>query len=110
MTSKALANALMIIYCFPLMLLACSLKYLDNSNSIAPAPTTIFYAFKALLTIIIASFNDLSASAMNYSAPPLKIIVAVLVVGHPLNKLYLSAPIYFSSNSPQKPRFSTVRP
>jgi len=47
---------------------------------------------------------------MNYSAPPLKIIVAVLVFLHSLNKLYLSAPIYFSSNSPQNPNTSTVNP
>jgi hypothetical protein len=33
-------------------------------------------AFIALLTIIMESFNDRSASLMNYSAPPLKIIVA----------------------------------
>jgi hypothetical protein len=32
--------------------------------------------FMALLTIIIESFKDLSASLMNYSAPPLKIMVA----------------------------------
>jgi len=94
----------------PLIVLACSLKYLDNSSSIAPPPTTIFYAFKALLTIIIASFNDLSASAINYSAPPLKIIVAVFVFGHSLNMLYLSAPICFSSNSAQYPNTSGPSP
>lgn len=59
----------------------------------APPPATIFYALQHLLTIMIASFNDLSASETNYSAPPLRIIVAVLPLGQFLNKLNLSAPI-----------------
>jgi hypothetical protein len=62
-----------------------------------------------LLTIIIASFNDLSASLRNYSAPPLKIIVAVLLFGQPVNKLYLVPPILFSSNNSQIPKFSAFR-
>ena len=57
--------------------LACYLKYLDNSNSIAPPPATTVEYFIALLTIMIASFKDLSASLINYSAPPLKMIVAL---------------------------------
>lgn len=77
-TSKALAKALTMSYYFPMMCyLAYYLKYLDNSNSMAPPPATTVEYFMALLTIMIASFNDLSASLMNYSAPPLKIMVAV---------------------------------
>jgi len=63
-----------------------------------------------LLTIIIASFRDLSASAMNCSAPPLRIMVALLDYGQFLKRLNLSAPIYTSSKSPQVPRTSEVRP
>lgn len=76
MTSKALAKALIIYYSFPVVSLALCLKYLEISNSIAPPPATISVVFMALLTIIIESFNDLSASFINCSAPPLKIIVA----------------------------------
>lgn len=61
-TSKALAKALMIYWVFPLIYLAWCLKYLDNSNSIAPPPATILLALKHLLTIMIASLSDLSAS------------------------------------------------
>lgn len=57
--------------------LACYLRYLDNSNSMAPPPATTVEYFIALLTIIMASFSDLSASEINYSAPPLKMIVAL---------------------------------
>jgi hypothetical protein len=46
----------------------------------------------ALLTIIIQSLRDLSASSMYYSAPPLNTIVHDLVAGHPLKRLYLSDP------------------
>ena len=59
----------------------------------APPPGTMEAAFEALLTTMIASFNDLSASSINCSAPPLIIIVAVLELGHCWNKLNLSAPI-----------------
>ena len=45
----------------------------------APPPATMLENFIALLTTIIESFNDLSASLINYSAPPLKTIVAVLL-------------------------------
>jgi len=76
----------------------------------APPPGTIFLALTALLTIIIASFNDLSASAMNYSAPPLNTIVLVYDYGQPVNKLYLSAPTYYSSNYPHLPSISCVNP
>lgn len=62
-TSSALAKALMIYYYFPLtLLLAWYLKYLEISISIAPPPGTTDEYFIALLTIIIASFKDLSAS------------------------------------------------
>ena len=46
----------------PSFSLECYLNYLESSSSIAPAPGTIASAFIALLTIIIASFKDLSAS------------------------------------------------
>lgn len=74
----------------------------------APPPGTIFYVFITLLTIIIASFKDLSASLMNYSAPPLTIIVAVFDFGQSVKKLNLSAPIYFSSKTPQVPSISAL--
>lgn len=74
--SKALAKALIIYYSFPSVSLALCLKYLEISNSMAPPPATISVVFMALLTIMIESFKDLSASLMNYSAPPLKIMVA----------------------------------
>jgi len=59
-----------------------------------------------LLTIIIESFNDLSASCINYSAPPLNRIVADKDFGQSLKILYLSAPIYISSNLAQVPKDS----
>lgn len=61
-TSKALAKALTIYYSLPGISLAYYFKYLDNSNSIAPPPATMCLVFIALLTIIIESFKDLSAS------------------------------------------------
>lgn len=63
-----------------------------------------------LLTIIIASFKDLSASAINYSAPPLKTMVADLLWMQSLNKLNLSAPNYTSSKDPQVPKTSGAIP
>jgi len=41
---------------------------------------------------------------MNCSAPPRKIIVLLLALGHPVKKLYLSPPTCFSSNLSQRPR------
>lgn len=76
----------------------------------APPPATILENFIALLTTMIESFKDLSASLINYSAPPLKIMVAVLDAGQPLKRLNLSAPNYFSSNSPQVPKQAGVKP
>lgn len=58
----------------------------------APPPATILLALMALLTIMIESFKDLSASWMNYSAPPLKIMVALCELWPSLKRLYLSAP------------------
>ena len=52
-----------------------------------PATTASF--FIVLLTIMIASWSDLSVSSMNCSAPPLNMNVHVLASGQPLNKLYL---------------------
>jgi hypothetical protein len=57
----------------------------------------------------MASLRLLSASLRNYSAPPLRIIVAVLLLGHPVKRLYLVAPILFSSKTSQVPRFSALR-
>jgi len=54
--------------------------------------------------------RDLSASAINCSAPPLRIIVTVLEFGHSVKTLNLSAPICFSSKSPTYPRTSSVIP
>lgn len=76
----------------------------------APPPATTFVALKVLLTTIIASFKDLSASFKNYSAQPLNIIVAVFDLGHSLKILYLSAPNYTSSNYPQFPNTASVIP
>jgi hypothetical protein len=45
----------------------------------APPPATIVENFMALRTTIMASFKDLSASWMNCSAPPLRMIVADLL-------------------------------
>jgi len=56
------------------------------------------------------SFKDLSASAMNYSAPPLKTIVTDFDAGHSVRRLKRSAPIYFSSKDPHDPRDSDVIP
>jgi len=75
-TSKDLANASTTSYLAPLMDLDSSLMILESSISIEPAPPITLLAFIALLTTIILSLRDLSASLMNYSAPPLKIIVA----------------------------------
>jgi hypothetical protein len=91
-TSRALAKALIIYYSLPELSLALCLKYLDISNSTAPPPATISVVFIALLTIMIESLRDLSASLINYSAPPLRIIVAECALVQLLNKLYLSAP------------------
>lgn len=75
-TSKALAKALIIYYSFPSVSLALILKCLESSSSMAPPPATIYLVFMALLTIMMESLRDLSASLMNYSAPPLKMMVA----------------------------------
>lgn len=77
--SRALANIFMTSCSFPETETACSLSLLDSSISVAPPPATTLFVLKQRLTIIIASFKDLSASLMNCYAPPLKIIVADLV-------------------------------
>ena len=96
-TSRALAKALTTSCCLPLMLLAWWSKCLESSSSVEPAPATILEALMALLTIMIASLRDLSASWTNCSAPPLITRVAVLLYGkrliswHSQKKLYLRA-------------------
>ena len=63
-----------------------------SSMSMAPPPATTCVFFLALLTIMMASWRDLSASSMKASLPPLSTIVAVLALGQPVKRLYLSAP------------------
>ena len=60
--------------------------------SMAPPPGTTDAFFTARRTIMIASCKDRSASSMNCSDPPLKTMVAVLALGHPVKRLYRSAP------------------
>jgi len=108
-TSRALAKLLITNYVFPKVSLAFYLKKEDNSISIAPPPATIFLAFMHLLTIIIESFKDLSASYINYSAPPLNMIVADSDFGQSLKILYLSAPICISSNFAHVPKDSFLK-
>jgi len=62
MTSRAFAKAFTTTYYLFEMVLAYARNSFESSNSMAPPPATIDLNFKALLTIIIASFNDLSAS------------------------------------------------
>lgn len=78
-TSKDLANIFMTSCSFPETSTAYYFNPFESSISMAPPPATTLLVLKHLLTIIIASFNDLSASLMNCSAPPLKMIVADLV-------------------------------
>lgn len=82
MISKDLANIFITNCSFPWILIAWDFIPLDNYISVAPPPATTLLVLKHLLTIIMASFNDLSASLMNCYAPPLKIIVADFVLGH----------------------------
>ena len=110
MISRALANPLMTNYVFPLIFLKYSLKYLESSISMAPPPATTAYALIALLTIMIASFSDLSASSMYWSAPPLNTMVHDFVPTHLVKRLNLSEPSWTSSKSPQVPRTSSPRP
>ena len=56
----------------------------------------------ALLTIIIASLRDLSASWINCSAPPLNIIVVEVLLGQFLNKLYLKIKIKLRKGGKEK--------
>mmetsp|Transcript_20316 Transcript_20316/g.19254 ORF Transcript_20316/g.19254 Transcript_20316/m.19254 type:complete len:209 (-) Transcript_20316:781-1407(-) len=109
-TSSAFANEFRTSYCLPETPLRYSLRNLESSISMAPPPATTEYARMALLTIIIASFKDLSASSMYWSAPPLRTIVQDLVPTHSVNKLYLSEPSWTSSKTPQVPRISSVSP
>lgn len=76
MTSSDLANMFMTSCSLPDTSTAYSFNPFDNSISVAPPPATTLLVLKHLLTIMIASFKDLSASLMNCSAPPLKMIVA----------------------------------
>jgi len=101
---------LIINYAFPSNYLEWFLRYLESSNSIAPPPATILVAFIYLLTIIIESLRDLSASAINCSAPPLRTKVQDIAFGHSVKTLKRSAPICLSSKFPTNPRTSEVIP
>jgi hypothetical protein len=79
MISKDLANMFMTSCYLPETSTAYYFNPFESSISVAPPPATTLLVLKHLLTIMIASFNDLSASLMNCSAPPLKMIVADLV-------------------------------
>jgi len=87
MISKAFANELTTSYYAPLILFAESLIIFESSISIEPAPPITFLDFIALLTTIMESFKDLSASLINYSAPPRRTIVDDYVLGQSLNIL-----------------------
>lgn len=78
-TSKALANMFMTNCSFPEIYTAYYLRPFESYISVAPPPATTLLVLKHLLTIMIASLRDLSASLMNCSAPPLKMIVADFV-------------------------------
>jgi hypothetical protein len=52
------------------------LRILDNSISMEPAPPMMLLDFMALLTIMMESLRERSASWMNYSAPPRRMMVA----------------------------------
>lgn len=108
MTYKDLANMFITSCSLPEISTAYSFNPFDNYISVAPPPATTLFVLKHLLTIMIASFNDLSASLMNCSAPPLKMIVADFEWGQSSNKLYLSAPICFYWKLPHVPKTSDV--
>mmetsp|Transcript_26149 Transcript_26149/g.64967 ORF Transcript_26149/g.64967 Transcript_26149/m.64967 type:complete len:213 (+) Transcript_26149:880-1518(+) len=109
MHSSALAYALMTNCCLPLIEREYSRRYRLNSISMAPPPPTTQLDLMARRTIMMASWSDLSASSTNCWAPPRRMIVADLVPGHSLKRLYRSDPIWISSNSPHVPRTSGVR-
>ena len=76
--SSDLANMLMTNCSFPFIWFPYFLRPFESSISVAPPPATTVLALKHLRTIIIASFRDRSASLMNCSAPPRRMIVADL--------------------------------
>lgn len=78
-TSSDLANMFITSCSLPEIQTAYYLSPLESSIYVAPPPATTLFVLKHRLTIIIASFKDLSAYLMNCSAPPLRIIVADLV-------------------------------
>jgi len=61
-TSNDLAKQLIMYYSFPAKVLAKTLNLFEISNSVAPPPATMVLNLRHLLTIIIASLRDLSAS------------------------------------------------
>jgi hypothetical protein len=78
-TSSDFANMFMTSCSLPEISTANYLSPFESSIYVAPPPATTLLVLKHLLTIIIASFKDLSAYLINCSAPPLRMIVADLV-------------------------------
>ena len=109
MISKALAKACMIRCSFPLIFLLSILSSFESSISTAPPPGIIFLVLRTLLTIMMASLRLHSDSFKNCSAPPLRRMVAVLLLSHWVKRLYLSLPILFSSKRPHVPRSSGLK-
>mmetsp|Transcript_45718 Transcript_45718/g.74573 ORF Transcript_45718/g.74573 Transcript_45718/m.74573 type:complete len:229 (+) Transcript_45718:458-1144(+) len=103
MISNAFAKAPIISCALPCMLRLYSRRYRLSSISIAPPPGTTALYLRALLTTMIASCRERSASSINCSAPPLRITVADLASGHPVKRLYRSEPICLSSNTSHVP-------
>ena len=111
----------MISCSLPAMVRLYSRRLRLSAISMAPPPATIESFFTARRTIMMASCNERSTSSMNCSAPPRRIIVAVLARGQPVKMLYRSEPICISSRTSHVPntcadwaallasgRFSTV--
>jgi hypothetical protein len=92
MTSSALAKALIANCSLPETEWPNALTFFDSYISKAPPPGTILLALKHLLTIIIASFRERSASLMNCSAPPRITMVAAFPWLHFSKMLNRSAP------------------
>lgn len=78
MTSSDFANMFITSCSLPWMVIEWFLSPFDSSISVAPPPATTVLVLKHRRTIMIASFNDLSASLMNCSAPPRRMMVADL--------------------------------
>eukprot|EP01139_Manchomonas_bermudensis_P005583 Amastigsp_a175365_241.p3 type:complete len:358 gc:universal Amastigsp_a175365_241:413-1486(+) len=76
----------------------------------APPPATTDGVRIARRTTMMASCSERSASSMNCCAPPRRTMVAVVVNGHPVKKLYRSSPTWRSSKRSQVPRTAGLTP